>query len=86
MGLKRGGKLREMTWVDDFEEAQLMLKQFVHYPVIVELPDNFGPIVGVLTGIHIGMYGRWILHVHAFQGIWVLIRDWICLKTARSST
>lgn len=61
-----------------------MFGHFLHQAIIIETP--VGQVVGVLADVDVGMHGRWILLIQAFAGEWCLVRDWTCVKTARSST
>jgi hypothetical protein len=69
----------------DFEDAQLLLKGFLHYPVVIR--TSIGEVSGVLVDAEVSRYGEFgSLLLYSHQGDWILIRSWIALKTARSST
>ena len=62
-----------------------MFERFLRMPVNVD--TEVGTLAGVLAAVGEIRPGGWrSLLIYSFRGEWILVRTWVSVKTARSST
>lgn len=62
-----------------------MLELFLDRPVNIE--TSVGELSGILTDVDISAYGKICsLLLYTFKGDWILVKNWVSIKSARQST